>query len=352
MSSRIRWVVCCATGLALALPGAAQAAVKSVNMGTTKAQQKLLQPNGADVNAYFPSSVAIHVGDSVRFVPTSFHSVHFFGKSGKLTPIFLPGDPIAGAVDAAGAPFFFNGLPNLVTNGSLFAPPGKFGKTLTTNGTVQIESGLPTSNKPKPMVVRFTKAGLFTYACDLHPGMKGSVRVSAKSKVIPSAGVDAKRVKTQTASAVTVSKSFAKLKPPANTVYVGAAGKGGVELFGFAPSKLTVPVGTTVTFTIPSGSFETHTATTGPGDPNKQPKSYLGAIASGQDDPRLPYPSDPPTAALTPLLHGNGFWNSGAMDALSASPLPNASKVTFAAAGTYEFYCLIHPFMHGTITAQ
>lgn len=354
MTSRSRLVLCGVAGLALAMPGAADAAVKSVNMGTSKAQQKVLQAKGADVNAFFPSNVAVHVGDSVRFVPTNFHSVHFFGKKGKLTPIFTPGDAIAGSVDAAGLPFWFNGLPNFVTNGALFAPPGKFGKTIATNGTVEIESGLPTAPKAKPMVVRFTKAGLLTYFCDLHPGMKGTVRVSPKSKRIPSASADAKRVKAQGAAALTAAKGFAKLAPPANTVYVGAAGKGGTELFAFAPSKLTVPVGTTVTFTVPKGSVETHTATTGPGNPESQPKSYLGAIASGQDDPRLAYPSDAPPApaALTPLLHGNGYWNSGALDAASASPLPQANKVTFSAAGTYEFYCLIHPFMHGTITAQ
>ncbi|HTN25754.1 MAG TPA: hypothetical protein VL120_17335 [Solirubrobacteraceae bacterium] len=355
MASRTKWALCCSVGVALALPcAAAQAAVKSVNMGTNKAQQAQLQPNGADVNAFFPSNVAVHVGDSVKFVPTSFHSVHFFGKSGKLTPIFNIGPAISGITDAAGAPFWFNGLPNFVTNGALFAPPGKFGKTLVTNGTKEIESGLPTSNKPKPMTVRFTKAGLFTYNCDLHPGMKGTVRVSPKSKPVPSAAADAKRVKAQAASAVKVSKTFASLKPPANTVYVGAAGKGGTELFGFAPSKLTVPVGTTVTFTVPAGSFETHTASTGPGNPDKEPKSYLGSIATGQDDPRGAYPSDPPptAAALTPLLHGNGFWSSGAMDPNPKTPLPQSNSVTFAAAGTYEFYCLIHTFMHGTITAQ
>jgi plastocyanin len=323
-------------------------------MGTNKAQQKLLQPNGADVNAYFPSNVAIHVGDRVRFVPTSFHSVHFLGKSGKLTPIFLPDKAIAGQVDAAGVPFFFNGLPNFVTNGALFAPPGKFGKTLVSNGTQEIESGLPTAPNAKPMTVRFTKAGLRTYYCDLHPGMKGTVRVLPASKPAPSTKSDANSVKAQAKKAVAESKKFASLKPPANTVYVGAAGKGGTELFNFAPSKLTVPVGTTVTFTVPKGSFETHTASTGPGNPDKDPKSYLGAIAGGNDDPRLAYPSDPPPApaALTPLLHGNGFWNSGAMDPFSASPPPQSNSVTFAAAGTYEFYCLIHTFMHGTITAQ
>ena len=354
MDSRTKLVLCSAVGAVLALPGAAQAAVKSVQMGTNKAQQKQLQRYGADVNAYFPSSVAVHVGDSVRFVPSSFHSVHFLGKSGKLTPIFLPGKAIAGVTDAAGAPFWFNGLPNLETNGALFAPPGNFGKTISTNGSTEIESGLPTSRNPKPMTVRFTKAGLFPFFCDLHPGMRGTVRVSARSTRLASARADALRVKAQTAKAVAEAKKFSAVKPPANTVYVGYAGKGGTEFFGFLPNKLTVPVGTTVKFTVPSGSFETHTATTGPGNPDKEPKSYLGAIATGQDDPRLPYSSDPPpaAAALTPLLHGNGFWNSGGMDALNASPLPQSNSVTFAAAGTYEFYCLIHTFMHGTITAQ
>lgn len=353
MASKTRSVLCCSiVGIALATPAAADAASKSVNMGTNRAQQKALQPNGADVNAYFPSNVAVHVGDSVRFVPTSFHSVHFLGKSGKLAPIFVPDKPIAGVTDAAGAPFFFNGLPSLVTNGALFAPPGKYGKKLVTNGTKEIESGLPTANKPKPMVVRFTRAGLFRYVCDLHPGMKGSVRVSARSKRVPSARADAKRVKAQFAKALAAAKTFKNLKPPANTVYVGAA-KGTAELFGFAPAKLTVPVGTTVKFTVPVGSTETHTASTGPGDPEKQKTSYLGLIANGDDDPRAGYPSDPPPApaALTPLLHGNGFWSSGALDA-NPSPLPASNSVTFAAAGTYEFYCLIHTFMHGTITAQ
>jgi plastocyanin len=300
--------------------------------------------------------VAIHVGDSVRFVPAGFHSAHLLGKSGKIAPInVLTGKAVAGITDAAGLPFFFNGLPEVGSNPVLFAPPGNFGKSLVTNGTKEIESGLPTSRNPKPMVVKFTKAGLFQYLCDLHPGMKGTVRVAAKSKPVPSAASDAKRVKAQLAKALTVAKTFPTIKPPANTVYVGYTGGGGTTLFGFAPSKLTVAVGTTVTFTTAKALTETHTASTGPGNPDKEPTSYLGAIAGGQDDARLGYPSDPPPAgpaALTPALHGNGFWNSGALDPTAATPLPVSNSVTFAAAGTYEFYCLIHTFMHGTITAQ
>ena len=70
-------------------------------------------------------------------------------------------------------------------------------------------------------------------------------------------------------------------------------------------------------------------------------------------DPRGVYPSEAPGSigALTPTFHGNGFWNSGVMDTSSATAaLPKSNAVTFSAPGTYTFYCMIHPFMKGTVT--
>ncbi len=205
--------------------------------------------------------------------------------------------------------------------------------------------------------MRFTKAGLFRYVCDIHPGMKGAVRVVSKRKPVPSAAADARRVKAQGTKAIAVAKTFKNVAAAPNTVNVGLAGPGGVSLFGFAPESLTVAVGTTVTFKMASGDLETHTATTGPGDAEEEPTSYLGKIAASLESPNADqkgiYPSDlpPAPADLTPTLHGNGFWNSGALDS-NASPLPQQNQVTFAAAGTYTFYCMIHPFMKATITAQ
>jgi hypothetical protein len=104
------------------------------------------------------------------------------------------------------------------------------------------------------------------------------------------------------------------------------------------------------------------TATTGPGNPEDQPNSYLGTLAASFQeqviDPRATFQSEePPTSAtLTPTLHGNGFWNSGIMDraggALPRLPLPGSNSVRFGAPGTYVFYCLIHPFMRGTVIVQ
>jgi plastocyanin len=131
-----------------------------------------------------------------------------------------------------------------------------------------------------------------------------------------------------------------------------------VEYFGMLPNKLTVPAGTTVTFAMSPKSFDVHTASFGPGNPETEPTSYLGAIsasfASPQLDQRGLYPSEqPPTvASYSSTLHGNGFWSSGAMDRSAASPLASSNKVTFGAPGTYDFYCLIHPFMHGQVVVN
>jgi plastocyanin len=208
------------------------------------------------------------------------------------------------------------------------------------------------------VTVKFAKTGSFTYYCDIHSGMKATVKVVAKSKSVPSAKADAKRVKDQVAKALAVAKAAPKTKPPAGTVDVGVAGKGGVEYFGMVPAKTTVPRGTTVTFRMSPGTYEDHTATIGPGNPDKEPASYLGAIAKSFEgavlDQKGVYPSEAPgtTATLVPTLHGNGFWNSGVMDGSSATPLPASNKVTFGAPGTYDFYCLIHPFMKGTVVVQ
>lgn len=359
MRTSVRAAVAAVVVGVLGLPGPAHAATKSVQMGLPPAAQKTIgEKYNSDVNQYFPNSVAIHRGDSVRFVPVGFHTVHFLGRSGKAVPILIrTGKTVAGVNDEAGTPFGFSGLPEIAFNEALFAT-SKLGKTLVYTGVRELQSGPPNSEKPKPLTVRFPRAGLFPFVCDIHPGMKGFVRVAGKGKPIPSAAADARRVKTQLAKALSVAKSLGAAKAAPYTVDVGRARRG-VNLFGFVPSTLTVAVGTTVTFKAGYGNPEVHTASTGPGNPEKEPKSYLGTIAAsyeadGSPDPRGFYPSDPGATpvGLTPTLHGNGFWSTGVIDGLAQTPVGTSSAVTFAAPGTYQFYCLIHTFMHLTVTAQ
>jgi plastocyanin len=348
-----------AVAAVMAVPATAGAATKEVDMGLNPRAAKAIEKTGADSNNFYPRNVSIHVGDSVAFSPYGFHNVDLPKKGDEPIPLIVPGAPAAGILDAAGAPFWFNGqLPTLGFNPTLLKPG--FGKRVRFSGAAAVNSGLPLQERPKPFRVKFTKKGTFAFYCDVHPGMKGKVTVKARRARISSAKQDARAVKRLVRLDTKTAKSLAGTKAPANTVYVGAA-KRGVDYFGMLPRNLTVPAGTTVEFKSHPGSRDPHTATFGPGnaDPQKDPNSYLAQLAKtyegpGPFDARATHPSDPPTAVsvLTPASHGNGFWSSGLMDAVAASPLPASTKVTFGQAGTYNYYCLIHPFMAGTVTVQ
>lgn len=344
----------------LALPGAAQAATKSVNMGIPPKSGKAFQPLGVDVNDFFPHGVTIHKGDKVKFLPVGFHSFDFPARGGDMLPLITPtGQKIAGENDAAGTPFWFNGQDQVSFNPALVAG-ATFGKKVSYNGGKRVISGLPLGPDLKPITVTFKKKGKFTYFCNIHAGMKGVVSVKGKKAKVPSAKADRKALKRQLATALKTSKGLPKTAAPANTINVGAAGKHGEELFAFVPDALTVPVGSTVTFRMHPASYDIHTATAGPGDPEKDPNSYLGQLAKKFAEEPIPpgqavYRSEPPAAlaTLSPALHGNGFWNSGVLDASSATPqLAGENSVTFGAPGKYDFWCVIHPFMRGTVTVQ
>jgi plastocyanin len=345
-----------ALALAAVSPVAAQAATKTVDMGLPTASQRTFQNTGSDVNDFFPHRVTIHAGDRIRFVPTGFHTVDLPGRRTRKLPIFTPtGQPIAGSTDAAGAPFWFNGQSGVTFNPVLLR--SGFGKSFAYTGARAALSGFPLARRPKAMTVRFPRTGTFRYFCDVHLGMTGIVSVVSARRRIPSAAADRATLRRQLATTLRTARALPTTGTvPPNTVDVGRQGAGGVSLLAFLPAALTVPTGTTVTFRMNARS-EVHTATTGPGDPENQPTSYLGAIAASLNgpavDPKAAFPSEPPgaLAALTPTFHGNGFWSSGVLDLDSTTAtVPPANTVTFAAPGAYQVFCMIHPFMHTTVT--
>ena len=351
---RTAWTVAAVSGLALAVPAAAQAATKRVFVGLPPAYQKATGDT-IEVNAFFPSNISIHAGDFVAFVPAP-QGVDIPSGRQEL-PVDATGRKVSNVNDAAETPFWFNGADELSFTKGVFK--SNYGKTFV-KGSTRIESGLGLRPNLKPMKVRFNRPGLYSYYSQIKPGVKGTVRVVGKRSPIPSAKSDAKRVKSQISNALAVAKTLPnETKPAANTVSVGAEGKGGVHVADMFPKILTVPAGTTVNFLMPKGSTDVHTATFGPG-PATDANSYVGGLAAslrGQApfDPRAIYPSEQPGSLpteITPALHGNGFWNTGIMDTVVASLRPPSGKVTFATPGTYEYVCLIHPTMKGTISVQ
>jgi plastocyanin len=336
---------------AVAFAPAASAQTKVVYAGGPGKFAKALGHHGAGLDNFLVNRITIHVGDTVEWNGASlaggFHTVDIPKLHGSDLPLITPtGSMVTGVNDAAGNPFWFNGqVPALGFDPLLFRPIGG----TTYNGTKRVDSGLPLG-KPHNFKVKFTRAGIYKYFCDVHYGMHGTVVVKPKGATIPTAKQDAAALKKQEKKYLAEAKQVGKTTPPADQVSVGASGPGGLEVFAMFPSVLNINAGTTVQFVMSRDTRETHTATFGPADYlNPLVASFTGPAPS----PAAVYPSDPPgQITLSPSSHGNGFANTGALDRDTGTPLPAIGAITFNTPGTYAYQCLIHPFMRGTIVVH
>jgi plastocyanin len=350
----------------LMLPAASQAATKAVSAGPPLKKPPAGVPRDADVNAFFPTAVKIHAGDSVKFQFFGFHTVNFPKKGGGSPPLAVP-DPAhpASGTDTAGASFWFTGQGTPVIPAVVGTGTGS-GKAYT--GAAAIGSGLPNpSGPPKPFLVKFPKAGTFTYYCAVHPGMKASVTVVPKNKAVPTPAADQARVTTQLAKAIATVKKLDKAPGPStpNTVLAGPDTTSGPVLLRFTPSALTTTVGTPVSLEMTPGTTEAHTFTfakdvkaAGKLADQTFVAPLAGAATSGPPtfaiDPKYAYPSEAPG---TPVgydgsNHGDGFLNSGVLDGDPKTPFPQKFTVSFSQPGTYTYFCAIHTFMNGTVVVQ
>jgi plastocyanin len=350
----------------LALPAVASAASKTVSAGAPVRKPPAGVPRDADANQFFPQSIKVHAGDSVKFAFAGFHLVNLPKQGGGAPGLAAPDPthPAAGVADAAGTPFWFNGqgipvIPPVVGLGT------GSGKGYT--GAQELGSGFPAGNgPPKPFVVKFPKAGSYTYFCPLHPGMKGTVAVVAKSKPVPSAKADGARVKAQLARAFAALKQLDASKGPgADTVTAGPDNRHGGVLLRFTPGDLKTKVGTPVTLEMSDRSSEVHTFTFAKdvkAAGKLAEKTFVGPLpGTGKTgppilaiDPKYAYPSETPgtPASYDGTNHGDGFLNSGVLDGDPGTPFPQKFTVSFSKPGTYSYLCAIHTFMTGKITVS
>ena len=351
-----RVIVAVALLAALVAAGQAVAANYKLYLGEQTRPPKGT-PKGATLDMFLPGKVTIVAGDSITFSSASFHTVTYAPKP---LALFL-GDPgkakYAGFADAAGAPFWFNGLAKLIYHPAAFGP---FGPT-TISGTTATSSGAlsPTGNgpnaKPATFTYTFPKAGTYKLFCTVHPGMKATVVVKPAGTAAPltPTQVQSEALQAVAAGWVKAKAEAAAAKPPAPTVDMGVGST--VALLAYLPSTLRVKVGTTVTFVNRSPS-EVHNVVFGP-------KKYIeklqkttdlfpmGPTAPNQVAPVLLHGSEPVGHyTYDGTNHGNGFLSTPVTAGAAAAPLPHSNKVTFTKAGTYKYFCWIHgPDMGGTI---
>jgi plastocyanin len=250
-------------------------------------------------------------------------------------------------LDPAGAPFWFNGvLPTLSVNPRVAAPT----RGSTYAGGRLRNSGLPAGNNPQYRL-RFPRAGTFTYFCAVHPGMRGRVRVVRAGRRIATEAQNARAARRELNRLARQARQAAArpAKGPL-TVDLGRAPAGRrFTINAFFPSTINVKVGQTVTFTMAGeNTTEIHTITLG-----RETRDQIPFVDNqGNVNPEAAYPSDPPPVfpPYTGANHGDGFFNLGLHDNDGATPtIPTTGVVTFAAAGSFQLKCLVHPGMDATV---
>lgn len=337
---------------ALAAAGQAGAANYKIFLGE-QTRPPAGTPKGSTLDLFLPGSVTVKVGDTITFSSATFHTVSIGGK----TPPFIVPDPAhgkyAGVNDAAGKPFYFDGLAKLIYNGLALAP---FGPHAVVPG-VKASSGVLSPNGPKAKPATFTfsfpKTGTYHFFCSIHPKMKGTVVVTSGAAPKSPAQVSAEALQDVTAAWEKAKAAAAAANPPAKTVYMGAGDS--ETILGFFPSTLKIPVGTTVNF-VNRSPQEPHSAVFGPKKWVQKFQGQTDIFPTGpgkpnQAAPVIPYGSEPKGSySYDGTNHGNGFLATPVTASGPGLPLPRSWKVTFTKAGTFKYFCWIHgPDMNGTI---
>ncbi len=322
---------------ALLLPAAAGAATKPVFRGPPP-KGELKGVNGpAFDSSFYPNRVTLAAGDKIELTTLGFGDTIFVPK-GQKAPAFAvpnPDAPVSGAKDAAGADMWFNGQPAFAPNPAAIMPQG--GTVI--DGSKVVGSGLALDGPPKPWVVTFPKAGKYVLRSALQPGVTLTVNVKKSSRSAKKD--DAARTKRQLRANAKLANRLLKYKGPKGSVVRAGNDAKGVATIAFFPARKAVKVGDTVKFTMSTHSIETHNVAFGP-------KAYLDEHAKRFFGPVFePFVTFRSEAPGTPISfdganHGNGYVNTGVLDANPVTAFPKSEQVTFTKAGTYAYYCAVH----------
>jgi plastocyanin len=303
---------------------------------TTSAAQTLTMSAGAEssggdvqLNEFAPTQIAVTVGDTVtwKLNSTEFHNILFLG--GAPAPEFVLAGPEGVFVNPAAA--FPVGGPSY-------------------DGSGQAGSGL--LNKGDSWSLTFSKAGSYTYLCAIHAGMGGTVNVVPPGQTADTqAAVDA-RTTSQVNSELAV-KAVPAIMSNVGALQVegavaGIAGgvqNGLADIQRFLPQRVTIHQGEALTW-VWKTTDTPHTVT------------FLGGQKAPDVVMPVPQPNGPPKLQLNPAMlapagnatqwDGGSYLNSGFLQPMPGQPAPTFT-VRFDAPGSYDYVCLLHEGMVGTI---
>jgi plastocyanin len=349
--------------------------------------------------AYYPSTVHVHAGDTIVFhevgngephtvalgsltnnVLTAFEKLTPKQKAGTppksfvrldaTVPQLLPQGP-GDAIQSGANPCFVTGTPPAKAACPKVAQPDFDGTQsfynsgwLNSNAkfTVHLSSGIA--------------PGTYRFMCLLHrEGMTGKVVVVPSSTSVPSPSAQfaagqkvlhATETKLQAAAtALAQGKPPFPVTLPGTNVVLAGSGNPSVQeasITQFGPSKVSIPVGGSVTWyligphsiTFNSNKSNDDIRTVAPdGSVHLNPKALAPANGPGEPPPK----GGGGSANAAPKFkvvastswNGAGFHNSGVFVNSFGPPLIEGYKITFTKAGTYKYICTVHDGMKGEV---
>lgn len=325
-------------GLVVGIWAAPMAAPTTAGAAQTLVISAGAESQGGDVqlSEFAPNQITVNVGDTVtwRLDSTEFHNVFF--PTGTTPPEFVQPGPDG---------VFINPQVAIPSGGDSY------------DGSAPAGSGL--LNKGQSWSQTFTKAGTYQYVCDIHPGMEGVVNVVAPGQgqsqaVDTQATIDARRggqVNAELASKAVPAIVANVGELPAEGASAGVAAgvqNGPADVQRFFPRRVTVKAGDAVTW-IWKSQDTPHTVTflAGQSDPEVViPQPQAGGPPKLQLNPTIVAPAGDPTN-----WDGGSFLNSGFVQPMPNQPSPTFT-VRFANAGTYDYVCVLHAGMAGTIVVE
>ena len=288
-------------------------------------------------SAYFPGSITVSPGDSVKFRNRSTeapHTVSFGIEADRSNqpPILIE----SGENAAVFGPCSSDDAPTAkLTKCDSEKLPQFDGSGFWNSGVLQPKPA-PKSAGDKSVTLKVAKGidpGEYAFVCILHPLMSGTLEVVADEgeRTKPADARKAGREAIEDVQASAKELEAPEVSRDGDDVVVAAGwGDRVTAVNRFGPPKVEVDAGTTVRWEIGS-PYEPHTVTFESPYEVGDPEGFApGGVASGSG-------------------YDGGYANSGIFGP-EGSPFEGEFSLVFTKAGTYEYICLLHPGQTGTVT--
>ncbi len=290
--------------------------------------------NGTYVLGFAPQTLKVHRGDTITWQFAPIHDVRFDTKPADLL--------IVSDIDGKQTPEI---------NPKIAFPSGKSGDPFKAG----VGSGIMPSGPGQDSfsMVMDVDPGTYSYLCDLHPGMVGTIIVVDDNTDIPSPADAEKEGKSEMDASINAAAAqylslsekalAAQLLPLKNdTAEVSnGASDGNAVVARYFPSTTVIHVGQSVTWTVPLG-LELHTVNYPMPKDNVLPD--ISVVVDSQKNPHITLPD----TYNANVKSGDEVQPDSTVG--SGFILPGQSfTLKFPKAGVYNYFCAIHPGQVGTI---